>query len=152
LVSVLSSLIASDCANDPNGVIVTNPGRALFSPARERERLRELGCPSIRLPDLVAVLTLLSDVPGPFSYRLSCVMVAPNGEVAGPMQMQDFSWRDGQRVERVSLRLGGQIRFFETGGIYKVRFLFDGTPLCEVPLPIFWDDMLSPRELAGEAT
>src|SRR5687767_10561871 len=135
MISVLSSVIASDCASDEHGVVVRNPGRALFSPAAERERLRLEGSPSIRLPRLIAVITLLSDLPGPFDYRLTCALTAPEGEVDGSLQSVDFHWPEDQRIERVSVNLDGRIPFFEVGGVYKVRFLLNGDPLCEIPLP-----------------
>jgi hypothetical protein len=140
VISVLSSFIAGECDSSDGGVVVRNPGRALISPPHERERLRALKQRSISLPELVAVLTLHSDLRGPFDYRLTCAFVSPHGQIEGSIQTVTFQWPDGQRVERVSVRLEGQIRFFERGGIYRVRFLFNGEPLCEIPLPIFWDD------------
>jgi hypothetical protein len=147
VISVLSSLIASECLADEAGVIVRNPGRALFSPPEERERLRTLGSPSVQLPELFAVLTLLSDVPGPFEYRLSCAFLSPEGEIAGPMQTSTFRWHEQQRIERLSIKLAGQVEFFEEGGIYRLLFLCDGSPLCEIPLPIFWSDQVRDADL-----
>ena len=66
--------------------------------------------------------------------------MSPEGEIEGLMQTVTFRWPEDELVERVSVRLSGQIRFFETGGIYHVRFLFDGDPLCTIPLPIYWED------------
>ncbi len=152
MITVLSSFLAADCTSDDAGVVVRNPGRALVSLSEERERLRALGGPFILLPELVAVLTLLSDQHGPFDYRLSCAFVSPDGEVHGVIQTADFAWPAGKRVERVSVRLAGQIRFFESGGVYHIRFLLDGAPLCQVPLPIFWDDAVPTAELAEEAS
>ena len=140
MISVLSSFIAGECDSTDGGITVRNPGRALVSPPRERERLRAMRQSAISLPDLVAVLTLHSELRGPFDYRLTCAFVSPHGEIEGSIQTVSFQWPEGQRVERVSVRLEGRIRFFERGGIYRVRFLFNGEPLCEIPLPIFWDD------------
>jgi hypothetical protein len=69
--------------------------------------------------------------------------VHPEGEVAGGLLSNDYTWPEGKRFERVTVRLSGQIPFFETGGVYNVRFLCDGVPLCEIPLPIFWEDDLT---------
>jgi hypothetical protein len=146
-ISSISSFLASDY-EVTNGVLsVINPGRFLISPASERERLRELGCPAIHLPPLVAVLRLMSDRPGPFAYRLSCFFTQPNGRSGSGMQMNDFEWPADQRFDRVTIRLETQIPFFERGGIYNVKFLVDGEPLCEIPLPVFWDD-----EMVREST
>jgi hypothetical protein len=140
VIAVLSSFIAGECDTSDGGVVVRNPGRALVAPQRERERLRSLRKRSIQLPELVALLTLHSDVRGPFDYRLTCAVIAPNGQIEGHIQTLSFHWSDGQNIERISVRLEGRIRFFEDGGIYRVRFLFNGEPLCEIPLPIVWEE------------
>ena len=143
MISVVSSLIASAYDVSDGEVSVRNPGRYLIATTAERERLEELGRPHIQLPDLVAVLTLMSDASGPFPYRLTCALVHPEGEVAGGLLSNDYTWADGKRFDRVTVRLTGQIPFFETGGVYSVRFLCDGVPLCDMPLPIFWEDDLT---------
>jgi hypothetical protein len=140
VIELLSSFIASECSSNEKGLVVRNPGRALFSSVSERERLRALGSPFIQLPDLVAIITLISDRPGPFDYRLSSAFVCPDGEVGGPMETMTFRWQESQRVERISVKLGGHVRFFEQGGLFRVRFLLNGEPLCDIPLPIFWDE------------
>jgi hypothetical protein len=143
VISVISSFIATDCRIEERDVVVANPGRTLITSSTERERLRELGRAGIELPKLVAVLTLLSNERGPFTYKLSSALIDPAGAVVGPMNTLEFVWPDGKAVDRISIRLTGKIDFFECGGIFMLRFLLDGAPLCEVPLPILWDDQLT---------
>ena len=147
-ISSISGFLAGDYQVIDGVLQVTNPGRFLISPASERERLRSLGSPAIHLPSLVAVLRLMSDRPGPFSYRLSCFLMQPSGHPGGAMQMNDFEWQEGSRFDRVTIRLEAQIPFFEFGGVYAVKFLIDGEPLCDIPLPIYWDDEMVPETAA----
>ena len=151
MISVISSFIGTDCRVEEREVVVANPGRTLITSSAERERLRGLGCPGIELPELVAVLTLLSNERGPFHYKLSSALIDPCGGVVGPMNTLDFIWPEGKAVDRISMRIFGKIDFFECGGIFKLRFLLDGDPLCEVPLPILWDDQLKDL-FAGESS
>lgn len=140
MVTVLSSFLAAECLeSDDSSLMIFNPGRAFSAPGSERERLRAAGKQYVGLPDLVAVLSLYSRQYRGRDYKLSFAFVAPDGEVIGGLQSKDFTWPN-EPVERISLRLDGRVRFFEEGGIYRIRFLFNGDPLCEIPLPITWED------------
>jgi hypothetical protein len=140
VVLVLSSFIAGEIDNsEGEGIVIRNPGRVLSAPASERERLRSRGRPIINLPQLAASLSLYSTEQRGEAYRLSFAFISPGGDVIGQLQSRDFVW-GRTPLERISLRLDGQISFFEEGGIYRLRFLFNGEPLCEIPVPIDWDD------------
>lgn len=139
-IQAMSATLVQDCYEDKEGRFhMVNLVGPIVMPYEARERLRSGSVRSVkaRLPDFKVVLVLWGGEPGQV-FKLSGALTYPAGGPSARMPVNERTWPVDNQSMRIVINFP-EARFdVKDAGVYKLKFLIDGQPLTELPLPILW--------------
>lgn len=140
-IQAMSAILVQDCYEDEEGVFhMVNLIGPIAIPSGAAKTAKGI---KLRLPDFKAVLTLWGGESGQ-SFKLSGALTYPAGGPSARMPVHDYTWPIGSVSMRITINFPEARIDVKADGVYKIKFLIDGQPLIELPLPILWPERVNP--------
>jgi len=135
-IEILSAMLAKESYGAHDGKLhIVSPVTSLTVPKQAFEEVKATGKKGIQTDvNLVAVLVLWGGSPDE-QYTLTAALTGPTGKtVAMPVQHKVWAGGDGMTG---TINIDATFQFNESGlGMFKFKFLLNGTSRAEIRLPI----------------
>lgn len=135
-IQLMSAILAQRAFKDPDGNWhIINPAKPLIIDPKNRA-----GQQVAASIDCIAAVTLWGGQEGQ-EFALTTGLSSPTRPAVNP-SLQRLSWGKAPSCQAfidINLKVA-----FDQSGVWKMKFLVDGEPVGELPVPIFWADEYPP--------